>query len=146
MKHLKLYEEFEELSEAIEKIKLSDEDEKRLAKDFTYGGKYAFDDKLSDKNKEAILMMKIEDTIKKKHLNPGQADKVRREWKDGISNVGVGQFEDMLKRRWLAADRKLTGGRLQAAKKKIKGAIWKGYKQGVGTAFDNMADIITGEY
>jgi len=130
----------------VNKVSLSADDEKKLAKDFTVDGKYAFDSKLSDEEKEALLMQKVEDIIKKKNLNPGQADKVRKTWKDNIKKVGVGQFEDELKRRWLAADKRLTGGRLQAAKEKIKGEIWKGYKQPVALAFDNLADIITGEY
>lgn len=133
-------------SSKAKRMELSDADERQLAKEFTFDGKYAFDDRLKDDEKEALLMMKVEDIIKKKNLNQAQADKVRKTWGDNMKKVGVGEFEEELKRRWLAADKKLTGGRLKAVADKIKDEIWKGYKAPVMGAFDAMADIIAGEY
>lgn len=143
MKHIKLFEEFS-INEAV--TKLSKADEEKIRKDFTFDGKYAFDKGLSDEEKKALLMMRVEKIIKDKKLDAQQAKKVRSSWNTNIKKIGVDKFEDEIKRTWTKMDSRLTGGRVTTVGQKIKSEIWKGYKSPVADVFHNMADIITGNY
>jgi len=90
MKNLKLYEDFvnEEDEGKIKDIKLNTEDEKKFKDSFTVDNKYMFDTKLSDEERKAILMAKIDAMAKRKRLNPGQAKKLKEEYAKEIAKMG----------------------------------------------------------
>lgn len=91
MKNLKLYEDFnmnEEEEGKIKNIKLNTEDDKKFKEAFTVNNKYMFDTKLSDDERKAILMAKIDAIAKRKKLNPGQAKKLKEEYSKEISKMG----------------------------------------------------------
>jgi hypothetical protein len=126
--------------------KLSKADEEKIRKDFTFDGKYAFDKNLTEEEKRALLMLRVEKLIKDKKLDAQQAKKVKSEWTKNIDKIGVDKFEDEIKKTWTKMDSRLTGGRLTTVGQKIKSEIWKGYKSPVANVFNNMADIIMGNY
>lgn len=102
----------------IKNIKLSGEDANKFKKDFTVDNKYMFDNKLSDEDRKAILMAKIDAIAKKKRLNPNQTEKLKKQYSDEISKMGnLDQAEQHFKDRWSQIKYKKSTG------EKVKGGL-----------------------
>jgi hypothetical protein len=137
MRHLILYENFS--TNESKEFELDSEAEKKFREEYTIDGKYVFDQSLSDQQKEALLLKKLEANIKKNNLNREQAKKLKATWEDNMKKVGVDEFEEKLRRRKYE---KGMGGRTA---EKIKREIWKGYKQPLMQIFSDMEDILSGQ-
>lgn len=89
MKNIKLYEDFDvNETDKIENIKLNTEDDKKFREEFTVDNKYMFDSKLSDEDRKAILMAKIDAMAKRKKMNPGQVRKLKEQYAKEINKMG----------------------------------------------------------
>lgn len=122
MKNLKLYEEFGINEEdKIENIKLSAEDDKKFKSDFTVDNKYMFDTKLSDEDRKAILISKIDAVAKRKKMNPGQVKRLKDQYAKEIGKMGdLDQVEQNFKTKWHATKyKKSTGGKVKGVLKRL---------------------------
>jgi len=119
MKNLKLYEEFGINEEdKIENIKLSAEDDKKFKSDFTIDNKYMFDTKLSDEDRKAILMSKIDAMAKRKKMNPGQVKRLKDQYAKEIGKMGgLDQVEQNFRTKWHDIKYKKSTG------EKVKGVL-----------------------
>lgn len=137
MRNLILYENFS--TNESKEFELDKDAEKKFREEYTVDGKYVFDENLSDQQKEALLLKKLEANIKKNNLNQEQSKKLKSTWEENMKKVGVDEFEEKLRRRKY---QKGIGGR---ATEKVKREIWKGYKQPLMQIFSDMEDILTGQ-
>lgn len=138
MKHLKLFEEY--TNEQIES--LSDEDKDKISasfrKDFAVDNKFVFDDKLSDKQQEELLMKKLDAIIQKKNISGERSTKLKREWRTKIKRDGIKDFRKNIEQSYIANNP--IARRASKLKRMIKDAIWKN----TSPFWNDMQDLLAG--